>query len=461
MLARISPERLADILDIAEDGIVTVDARQEIVLFNRGASKLFGYASLEVAGQPLELLLPERFRIPHRGQVEEFGRSSAPARLMGERSEVYGRRKDGSEFPAEVSISKFETGGETLFTAIVRDVTDRKRYELAQRELEQFRARAELADTQARLDAVIRSAQDAIILLDTDHCVTLFNPAAERVFGCSAADATGSDMTRFLPSGLPPDDPVRITPREIEGSRADGQPVPLEVSSSQTEIAGQPVHTLILRDITERKKSEQELLETARQREQALAELQAKTEELRATTQQLWQAAKLAGVGELAASIAHELNNPLGTVSLRVEGVLAKTPVDDPRRKPLEIIEHEIERMAGLVANLLQFSRAGREQVSTVDVCEEITKTVDLIEHHLRKRRGPSGTRIRTGITAHPRRPAAAPAGVLEPVHQRRRRHARRRQARPAGADRAAARAALRRSWSRWLTPGSASHPNT
>jgi signal transduction histidine kinase len=66
--------------------------------------------------------------------------------------------------------------------------------------------------------------------------------------------------------------------------------------------------------------------------------------------------------------------------------VLAKTPLDDPRRKPLEVIEQEIDRMANLVANLLQFSRAGRDQVSTVDVCDEITKTVDLVSHHLRKR---------------------------------------------------------------------------
>jgi signal transduction histidine kinase len=124
-----------------------------------------------------------------------------------------------------------------------------------------------------------------------------------------------------------------------------------------------------------------------REREQALVELKAKTEELRATTQQLWQAARLAGVGELAASIAHELNNPLGTVSLRLEGVLAKTPPDDPRRKSLEIIDIEVSRMARLVANLLQFSRPGRDQVSTVDVCEEIRKTIELAEHHLRKRR--------------------------------------------------------------------------
>jgi signal transduction histidine kinase len=114
-------------------------------------------------------------------------------------------------------------------------------------------------------------------------------------------------------------------------------------------------------------------------------QLREKTEELRATTQQLWQAARLAGVGELAASIAHELNNPLGTVSLRLEGVLAKTPLDDSRRKPLEIIEQEVERMARLVANLLQFSRASVDKVSTVNVGDEIRLTLELIEYHLRK----------------------------------------------------------------------------
>lgn len=120
--------------------------------------------------------------------------------------------------------------------------------------------------------------------------------------------------------------------------------------------------------------------------EKLVAELQAKNEEVRTMTQQLWQATKLASVGELAASIAHELNNPLATVCLRVESVLTRTPADDPRRRPLQIVEQEAKRMGALVANLLQFSRRSDGQVSTVDVREELTKSVELIGHHLRKR---------------------------------------------------------------------------
>jgi PAS domain S-box-containing protein len=247
--------------------------------------------------------------------------------------------------------------------------------EAARRVLDQVRTEKQLAGSQALLRAVMNETLDAIILLDESLRVTLFNPAAEEVFGPAAA-AVGSDVTRFLPGRLPPHACAgaarRATPQEVEGRRASGAPVPLEVTCSRVELPGQTLYELILRDVSERKR--------------ALAELRAKSEELRSTTQQLWQAAKLAGVGELAASIAHELNNPLGTVSLRVEGILAKTPADDPRRKPLEIVEQEVSRMARLVGNLLQFSRAGREQVSTVNVCEEIDKTIELTDYHLIRR---------------------------------------------------------------------------
>lgn len=138
--------------------------------------------------------------------------------------------------------------------------------------------------------------------------------------------------------------------------------------------------------LAERRQSREELRAANAAREAALADLKARTEELRQTTQQLWQAARLAGVGELAASIAHELNNPLATVSLRVEGLLAKTPPDDPRRKALEIVDQEVDRMGRLVANLLNFSRAGREEVSIVNVADEITKTVELTGYHFRQR---------------------------------------------------------------------------
>lgn len=121
----------AGLLEVAEDAIVTIDERHRIVLFNRGAEKIFGYSRGEVIGQELEVLLPERFRSTHRGQVEEFAQGPIEARLMGERRNVFGRRKDGSEFPADVSISKMTVEGNLYLTAVVRDVTERHRAEEA------------------------------------------------------------------------------------------------------------------------------------------------------------------------------------------------------------------------------------------------------------------------------------------------------------------------------------------
>jgi signal transduction histidine kinase len=114
-------------------------------------------------------------------------------------------------------------------------------------------------------------------------------------------------------------------------------------------------------------------------------ELKKKEEEIKIMSQQLWQSEKLATMGELSASIAHELNNPLTTISLRIEQLMMNAPPDAPDRHELEIIEQEVERMANLVSNLLQFSRRSQAQISTVDVCEEIDRTLDLIHYHLRK----------------------------------------------------------------------------
>ncbi|MFH0994913.1 MAG: ATP-binding protein [Pseudomonadota bacterium] len=115
--------------------------------------------------------------------------------------------------------------------------------------------------------------------------------------------------------------------------------------------------------------------------------LRKKSEEVRTMSQQLWQSAKLATMGELAASIAHELNNPMSTVCLRIEALQSQIPPDDPKQQTLKIIDQELDRMANLVANLLQFSRRSQRQISTINVCEEIEKTLELIHYHLRNHR--------------------------------------------------------------------------
>jgi PAS domain S-box-containing protein len=118
--------RFEGILAIAADAIITIDEAQRIVHFNRGAENIFGYAAAEVIGQPLNILIPERFRAEHPRHVAAFAAGAEPARLMGHRREVSGLRKNGDEFPAEASISKLGLPGSQLLTVMLRDATERR-----------------------------------------------------------------------------------------------------------------------------------------------------------------------------------------------------------------------------------------------------------------------------------------------------------------------------------------------
>lgn len=121
------PGALSGIVDISSEGIISIDEDHRVVLFNQGAEAIFGHRADEMLGRPLDLLIPEAHRSRHRKHVESFGRSAARARRMGERTPIAGLRKDGTEFPAEASISQLDTEDGKLYTVVIRDITDRRR----------------------------------------------------------------------------------------------------------------------------------------------------------------------------------------------------------------------------------------------------------------------------------------------------------------------------------------------
>jgi len=142
-----SEGRLAGILDIAEDAIIVADINRTITLFNQGAVRLFGYDADEVLGQSLDLLLPERFRGEHSRHIETFARGPETARRMAQRLDVFGLKRDGTEFPAEASISKLTVGEDTTFTVILRDITERRQ---AERQLRSLTAQLMTAQEEER-----------------------------------------------------------------------------------------------------------------------------------------------------------------------------------------------------------------------------------------------------------------------------------------------------------------------
>jgi two-component system, sensor histidine kinase PdtaS len=121
----VPPQLLAQVIDLAEDAIISVDLSQRIVLFNQGAEQIFGYTAQEAIGKTLDILIPERLTRQHRAEVADFAKSPAAARRKSERAQISGRRKDGTEFPAEASISKVDSSGQILLTVILRDISQR------------------------------------------------------------------------------------------------------------------------------------------------------------------------------------------------------------------------------------------------------------------------------------------------------------------------------------------------
>jgi PAS domain S-box-containing protein len=378
--------QLTSIIGSAMDAIITVDAEQRILLFNTAAEKIFGCSRDEAIGQQLDRFIPERFRGTHRDHIRSFGQAMVTPRSMGSLIPISGLRTSGEEFPIEASISQVDVDGRKLFTVIIRDITARKRAgkELAKKTLE-LQQHAYLLDL---AQVLVRDPNDSRIVL--------WNRGAEVFYGFTREEALGRISHDLLKTEFPATreevDAVLVNDGHWEGelthTRRDGRRV--TVASHQVlhrNEHGEPVGILeVNNDISDRKEAERKLNEHALKLSTSEEELRARNEELKLMSGQLWQAAKLAAVGELAASIAHELNNPLAIVSLRIGSLLSQTGENDPKHRALSVVDQEVDRMGKLVRNLLQFSRRGEPQVSTISVLDEIANTLELLHSYLHNR---------------------------------------------------------------------------
>jgi hypothetical protein len=253
--------RVSGIVESAMDPIVTVDEQQRILVFNAAAEQVFRWPRAAVLGQPLGKLLPERFREGHVAYIEHFGRTGSTSRRMGGQNVLMALRADGEEFPIEASISQHSDGERRLFTVILRDITERVRSESL------------LERSESRLRGILDSAMDAIITVDGNQHVVMFNAAAEAMFGCPQAEAIGAPLSWFIPERFRGAHAGHVRGfgegtivsrrmgalRLVTGLRRNGIEFPIDASISQVSGRDGKFYTVILRDVSARVLAEEAL----------------------------------------------------------------------------------------------------------------------------------------------------------------------------------------------------------
>jgi PAS domain S-box-containing protein len=186
---------LAGIATISADAIICINESQRITFFNEGAERIFGYRSDEIIGQPIETLIPARFRETHSSHVRNFGQSAAKARRMGERNEISGVRKNGEEFPAEAAISRLEKHGKEIYSILLRDITVRRRAEQSQRFLAEASER--LSSSLGVEDTMRSLAQLAVPVLGDASIVTAYHDGAFHGLAIAHVDPMQASLLRL------------------------------------------------------------------------------------------------------------------------------------------------------------------------------------------------------------------------------------------------------------------------
>ena len=329
---------MANVFEYLPDAVLLTDRRGVISGANGQAAALFGYGPAELTGKEIDLLVPERLRELHRGDRARYYNSMS-VRAMGAGREFAGRRKDGSEFPADISLSPFETPGGTIIISVVRDVTERVKLEEARRESEErYRALVDLSP-----EAIVVHAQGTIVYVNEATAQLLLAPSRDALIGRSFLDFVPPAYTEVVIRRMqaPAEEVQREGPLLVKATRGDGQEFYLEAIASRITYGGQPAAQVILRDISDRVR--------------AYEELRGSREQLRSLSTHL-QSARESERAAIAREIHDELGGALTALKFDIASFEEVLPQGDAGGVRDTIVE-KLESMSALIDTTVQTMR--------------------------------------------------------------------------------------------------------
>ncbi|HEY8402893.1 MAG TPA: PAS domain S-box protein [Cytophagaceae bacterium] len=328
--------RLKAIIETAIDGIITIDTRGVIETVNPAAARIFGYTPEEMIGKNVSFLMPEPDKSNHDSYIHNY-LSTGNKKIIGIGREVYGKKKDGTLFPFLLSISETKLKDRIIFTGIIHDISLLKQAEQSLRE------------TENKINSIINTAVDGIIIIDRRGIIELVNPSAAKLFGYEQKELIGQSVNVLMPE---PDRSLHDgymenyhrtgvakiigIGREVTGVTKDGVAFPFFLSISEVDLGDRKVYTGFIHDITEQKLAEEKLRRYA-------AELQRSNSELQ----------------DFAYVSSHDLQEPLRKIQAFGDRLKSKEgdKLSLQGKDYLDRMLNAASRMQNLINDLLDFSR--------------------------------------------------------------------------------------------------------